>query len=102
MSALRWKMACWYGSLWGYAKEMQPACDRAVELDDKDPGARDSRGLARALAGDALHAVEDLRYYLDNGNPSAEEKSRRERWIARLEKGLDPFDVDEMRQLLAQ
>jgi hypothetical protein len=102
VSPSRWNATCRTGSLWGYSGEMQPACDRAVELKESDPGARDSRGLARALAGDPRRAIEDLRYFLAKGNPTAAVKERRARWIARLEQGLEPFDPDETHELLSE
>jgi len=85
---------CWGGSLDGFAAQVMPACERAVSLDPL-PGFRDSRGLARALAGDTKGAVEDFQTFVDwskdNGQYDTLGKER-EGWIASLKQGKNPFD----------
>lgn len=85
---------CWGGSLDGFAAQVMPACERAVSLDPL-PGFRDSRGLARALAGDTKGAVEDFQAFVDwsKGNGQYDTLGKeREGWIAALKQGKNPFD----------
>ncbi len=53
-------MVCWTGATGGFAREALPACDQAVNLMPNDGAYRDSRGLARAVAGDTQGAIQDL------------------------------------------
>ena len=98
---------CWYGSLDGLAAQVMPACERAVALapPDRLAGARDSRGLARALAGDTSGAIEDFQAFVDwskqNGLYEAQGKQR-EAWIAALTQGNNPFDQSTLDSLLSQ
>ena len=103
ISASSWNTLCWYGSLWGYASEVMDACENAVELAPDSAGIRDSRGLARALAGDYTGAIEDFEGYVEwlkNSGGSDREIRSREQWIVELEAGRNPFDeatLDELR-----
>jgi tetratricopeptide (TPR) repeat protein len=95
MSASDWNKLCWYGSLWGYAEDVMDACDRAVALAPENAMIKDSRGLARALAGDYPGAIEDFREYvewLEKHGGDEYEKSQRQFWISELESGRNPFD----------
>jgi len=89
---------CRQGSLAGWAETVLPACERAVQLASETEVARahDSRGLARTLLGDYTGALEDFKFALawwqahrlyERYGPS------RERWIAALENGRNPFDA---------
>jgi WD40 repeat protein len=85
---------CWGGSLDGFAAQVMPACEKAVSL-DPSPGFRDSRGLARALAGDTKGAVEDFQAFVDWSKENGQYDSmgkQREGWIAALKQGKNPFD----------
>lgn len=55
---------CWDGGKAGYGKEVLPACNRLVDLSSGNVGYRDSRGLARALAGDSAGAIADFEAYI--------------------------------------
>ena len=97
---------CWFGSVHRYAKLVLPACDRAVELAPDDVAKTqylDSRGLARALAGNTAGAIDDfatavefMRQFPDF-RPA--QTQLRESWISALRNGLDPFDDATLRAL---
>jgi len=98
-----WNVVCWYGSLWGHAKKVMDACERAVSMAPDSAGFADSRGLARALTGDFDGAIEDFTRYADwlEGQAGYEhERKLRLSWISELSAGLNPFDettLDELR-----
>jgi WD40 repeat protein len=93
---------CRYGSLWGRAAQVLPACDQALRLAEVVgsglPDAHDSRGLARALTGDIQGAIQDFGYYVeytkdyDSGRYEKHGK-RREAWVAALAAGQDPRKI---------
>jgi hypothetical protein len=97
---------CWSGSVHRFAALVLPACDRAVQLapDDVSRGLYlDSRGLARALAGNTAGAIEDftaaveLMKQFSQFRPAA--RQMRENWIAALKSGREPFDDALLREL---
>jgi WD40 repeat protein len=97
--ALSGNTVCWWGSLEGFAATVLPVCDRAVERADeaRRPNFRDSRGLARALAGDHAGALEDFRAFVEAMQADAAYEDRvaeRKAWIAALEAGQNPFDEE--------
>src|SRR5262249_17488061 len=55
---------CWRGSLDGSAARVLPVCERAVALLPERPETRDSRGLARALTGNATGAIAGFTAYI--------------------------------------
>ncbi len=90
---------CWFGATRGAYVEVMVACERAVALDPDNAGFRDSRGLARAQAGEIASAIEDFRTYVDavkKDSNKANRRSRRQSWIQALEAGRDPFDSMEL------
>jgi hypothetical protein len=90
---------CRSGALRGASTEVMVACEQAVTLDPKNAQFRDSRGLARAQAGDITGAIGDFRAYLDavkKDSDKANRRSRRRSWIQALEAGRDPFDDMEL------
>lgn len=100
-----WNALCWYGSLYGHAAEVMPACARAVELAPNDGALRDSRGLARALTGDRAGAIEDFRFAVKwFGERGLYEKygRTRETWVTELEAGRNPFDEETLQRLLSE
>lgn len=102
-SAGGWNSLCWYGALFGYADEVvDDACESAVVFaDDLDkPYYQDSRGVARALTGDAEGALEDFRAFIEGYG----DNDLRLEWIERLEAGEDPVDIfdEAMIQLLLE
>ncbi len=66
IAARSWNQLCWNGSLWRYAAEVMPACEKAVAraAASENWRYRDGRGVARALVGDYPGAIEDLDAYL--------------------------------------
>jgi tetratricopeptide (TPR) repeat protein len=93
---------CWYGSLLGYARDVLKACNQAVALAPDSPYIHDSRGVARALAGDTSGAIEDFQFLLDSGEGSDEVNAQRKNWIAELKRGGNPFDEETLQALLAE
>jgi len=98
VAATDWNYVCWYGSLSGYAEAVLSACERAVELDPENIYIRDSRGLARAMTGDRVGAVEDFRVFAE-AVPNVAWRQQRLRWIQALEAGEDPFSEEVIRAL---
>lgn len=96
---------CWFGSLYGFAETVLPACDHALEI---MPGATyiaDSRGLARALTGDTEGAIADFQTYLDWTQVYGYYDllgAKREAWIASLRAGENPFDEATLQALLEE
>jgi len=101
LSADNWNTLCWRGSLFGHAKEVLPACERAVALDPGNGGIRDSRGLARALAGDVAGAIADFEAFIRwaPDNQAADLVPIRTAWIETLRAGGNPFDGATILQL---
>jgi tetratricopeptide (TPR) repeat protein len=88
---------CWTGSLSGRASNVMTDCQRAVSLADANTVGqyRDSRGLARAMTGDASGAINDSAAYVEwshRGNGDESLAGKRQGWIADLEVGNYPFD----------
>jgi hypothetical protein len=57
---------------------------------------RDSRGLARALTGNAPGAIEDFAAYIASASHDPELADRaadRRVWVAALREGRNPFDA---------
>jgi WD40 repeat protein len=96
---------CWFGAARDAFDEVMIACERAVELDRDNANYRDSRGLARAQAGDIAGAIEDFRAYLaadKKDSKMANRQSRRQSWIQALEAGRDPFDSMELHRVRSE
>jgi tetratricopeptide (TPR) repeat protein len=96
--AKSWETLCWFGSLWGDARDVMSACEQAVKLAPEDFGIRDSRGLARALTGNIDGAIADFQAFVDL-TPNMEKKSRRQHWIDTLRTGKNPFTPEELEAL---
>ncbi|KAM3108459.1 AAA-like domain-containing protein [Phormidesmis sp. 146-33] len=80
---------CWQGTLEGYASKVLDACEKAVAPDPDNGSIRDSRGLARALTGNAQGAIEDFQALINS--TSANHIEQRQLWIEALKKWLaDP------------
>jgi len=88
---------CREGSLDQFAKSVLPACDYAVTSNPSKVDYRDSRGVARALAGDTRGAIADFRFVVQPangyGNLSPKQIQERRQWLQELEKGRNPFDA---------
>jgi hypothetical protein len=92
---------CWFGSIHRFEKMVLPACEQAVALAPEAGkiDVTDSRGLARALAGNTAGALKDftatlesLKVEKDMGGYDAAFLQRREGWIAALKEGRNPFN----------
>jgi WD40 repeat protein len=99
--ALAWNTLCWQGSLRGYAKDVLEACEQAVKMEPQSPNFRDSRGVARAMTGDRQGAIEDFEEYIKNPD-NDELKLQRQRWVASLRSGKNPFTAKEIKTLFNQ
>jgi tetratricopeptide (TPR) repeat protein/tRNA A-37 threonylcarbamoyl transferase component Bud32 len=101
--ALTLNSACWLASLSGHGAEALPVCDAAAEVSDEGnrPRIRDSRGVARALAGDYAGAVEDFEAYIARP-ATASGVPLREAWVAALRRGENPFPRAELDRLIEQ
>lgn len=92
--AFAYNNSCWTKSLAGRAREAIAACNQAILLDPDNGYFNDSRGLARALTGDYLGAVEDFKiavaWFRDRGFEQYAHK--RASWIVELEADENPFD----------
>ena len=92
---------CWFGSLYGFAAQVQGYGDRAVQL-MSHPYIRDTRGLARALNGDLQGAIEDFRSFVEweqGGEWEQAAIERRRQWIASLQAGENPFNQEVLADL---
>jgi WD40 repeat protein/tetratricopeptide (TPR) repeat protein len=99
--ASAFNILCWYGSLLGYAAQVQQVGDRAVQL-LPDPDIRDSRGVARALNGDYHGAIEDFEAFVESKQASEGEQpsiEKRKQWIASLRVGQNPFSQEVLADL---
>jgi WD40 repeat protein len=99
--ASAFNILCWYGSLLGYAAQVQQAGDRAVQL-LPDPDIRDSRGVARALNGDYQGAIEDFEAFVESNRASMGEQpaiEKRRQWIVTLRAGQNPFSQEVLADL---
>jgi WD40 repeat protein len=99
--AVFWNRFCWWGNLYGFARDVTDSCNRAVEL---DPGNvwQDGRGINRALLGDYAGALADFKiaviHFEENGWSQYYIDTRKE-WIAALEAGQNPFDAELLAKL---
>jgi WD40 repeat protein len=89
---------CWYGSTDQFAKEVMPACERAVALEPDNGIYRDSEGLARALSGDTQGAIGNFKFFVTWAaeNNLYQDKpyiTERNTWISKLQTGANPFDA---------
>jgi hypothetical protein len=75
------------------------ACEHAVTLAPKNGSFRDSRGIARAMTGDKLGAIEDFQAFIKWSGSSDEGKKQRQGWIDELKAGKNPFTPEEIERL---
>jgi tetratricopeptide (TPR) repeat protein len=102
ISAVDWNLLCWFGSLSGQATAIMKACQQAVSLNPEDGNIRDSRGLARALAGDTKGAIEDFSFFVEwtkKTGKQADLREQREQWVTALTAGKNPFDAETLKKL---
>jgi acetyl esterase/lipase len=89
---------CWYGALWGFAEEVMEACEEAVALAPDLMRTRLSRGLARALTGDAEGAILDLEAWVA-WTQTESARSETQDWIDALHAGRNPFTPEVLEEL---
>jgi WD40 repeat protein len=96
---------CLYGSLDGYAAQVLPLCEHAVDMEPMSATGREGRGMARAITGDYAGAMEDYRFFIAFGAEqgfSHEYILQREQWLAELEAGTNPFTPELLEMLKPQ
>jgi hypothetical protein len=96
-----WNRVCWWASLSGLAQRAQAACDAAVAPDTTLLTTRDSRGLARALAGDLKGAAVDFAYVVDHAKAGSF-LDKRAAWLEALRAGRNPFTDQVLGELRKQ
>lgn len=84
---------CWFGSLQNFASRVLSYCERAVRLDPTDNSIRDSRGVARALAGNVAGAIDDFRAFSGDASKDAAARNQRRGWLDALQRGTAPQEV---------
>jgi len=92
-----WNRLCWNGAIWGKAAAVLAACDLAVDKATAERVGyyRDSRGVARAAAGDLEGARADFAAFIDWADRNARsgpEFDLRRQWLKALEAGRNPID----------
>ncbi|MBD1861499.1 MULTISPECIES: WD40 repeat domain-containing protein [Trichocoleus] len=96
---------CWQGSLNGAAQDVLKSCEQVASLAPEHGGIRDSRGVARALTGNAQGAIADFQAFINwvseenQGSDAKEVKAQRQRWIIALKAGKNPFTPEELKKL---
>jgi thioredoxin-like negative regulator of GroEL len=93
VSAQHLNTLCWEGALWEHAADVMEACEEAVALSPDNANIRDSRGVARALAGDLDGAIADLLFFVERTG-SEEARAQRRAWIDALEAGQNPLTLE--------
>jgi tetratricopeptide (TPR) repeat protein len=107
VESFKWNNLCWLGALNGRAAQVMKACEYAVALDPEQLGNVDTRGVARALAGNRKGAIADFQEFIDkwdgDGSPEgARIKEQRRGWIKALNKDENPFTRDVLMELRKQ
>jgi len=98
-----WNTLCTTGGLNGHASSVLEACNLAVTMSPENGDYFDSRGLARALAGDTENAIEDFENAIELWRAVDQDDKRiglREKIIEDLKAGSDPFDKNLLKTLL--
>jgi len=90
---------CWYGALWGYAREVMPACKKAVQLDPSNSSIGDSLGVAMVLTGYPREAIPYFEKFVQKGAADPKHKQRRQTWLPTLQLGKNPLNDIEIEWL---
>lgn len=100
ISTFFWNALCWCGGLHNsVADGVLHACDRMLQIEPEDGLWRDSRGLARALAGDTSGAIEDFQAAIESEVFAGLELAKRHSWLEALLGGNNPFTDEELEKL---
>jgi TonB family protein len=95
-----WYPLCWYGTIWDHASDVIPACDQLVKLAPDNAMAHDARGMARALTGDFVGAIDDFEVSIELSTDARTTRQRRA-WIADLVEGRNPITQQVLETLRA-
>jgi hypothetical protein len=96
---------CLFGSLWNVATKVMHTCEKVVELFPDNGIAHQGRGLARALTGNFVGAVEDFTMYLEwapTNNQSEQDISLWQQWTEALKAHRNPFDAATLQKLRSE
>jgi WD40 repeat protein len=95
-----WDELCRASILHGYVTnpEILAACDIAVNSEPENRKYRDTRGIARALAGDFEGAIEDFQVYINRSFHQAR-KAKRKQWIEALQEDKNPFTFENVKKM---
>ncbi|MEO1095101.1 MAG: pentapeptide repeat-containing protein, partial [Cyanobacteria bacterium J06638_28] len=91
IAAYSWHTLCWQGCLRGYASEVLFAGDEAVKLAPDFAWWNHTRGLARAMTGDAEGAIDDFQTLVDGDGLPESMKTQARGWLEVLQQGQNPF-----------
>jgi uncharacterized protein YjbI with pentapeptide repeats len=100
ISAFYWNILGWFGSLHDRGNDVLFACEKLVELEESAVS-QDARGLARALTGNFVGAIEDFEAAINSGELKGEILEKRQRWLEALKSGINPFTPEELEALRA-
>jgi hypothetical protein len=95
---------CWFGTLWGRAKDVITYCRKAQEISKGDINIGDSLALALSEAdrGNGPEAISLFERYISAPVSSDEEKKKRHEWIVRIRAGNRPLTQQDRRSLISQ
>ena len=94
-----WNRLCKRGCQLGIAKEVVFAGDHAVTAAPYTLSFRETRGIARALSGDAKGAIADLRAHIKSAKSRNRSFDARTDLIDRIENGFRPSSIRELMQI---
>jgi hypothetical protein len=96
---------CFYNAMLADASTVMDSCDRSIELGPTDPAvAYERRAIARALVGNRAGAIADLELSIAayrQAKRTPPELESRERWLATLRAGDNPFTPEEIAREMA-
>jgi WD40 repeat protein len=95
---------CWFGTLWGRAKDVVQYCRIAREFSSDDVNFGDSLGLAMSET-DNSHAPEAIglfESFVASPESNSEERTQRATWIKRIQSGKRPLTHGVRIQLITQ
>jgi tetratricopeptide (TPR) repeat protein len=100
-----WNHVGWWFSLDNHAAQALIASEKAVERAAGNPSllsaSRDTRGLARALAGDTKGAIEDFEMFI-RLDMQPRLNAQRQQWVDALRKGQQPFTPQLLKKLRSE
>ncbi len=96
---------CRYGAIAGQPEAVMGICERMAQANPNSLWARDSRGIARMLAGDYPGAIEDFAFVVETMHAagfSGGNVAQRERFIEAMRDGQNPVTEEDLESLLRQ